>query len=85
MYEMTTQPMLIWLLAGTVCGLLAGLLFTDNKLWRYLAAGVAGAVIVSYLIAYFGVRVPITDMLIRHVVVATLGALSVIFLARVFD
>ncbi|WP_196258316.1 hypothetical protein [Pelagibacterium limicola] len=77
--------MLIWLLAGLASGFAASFVFAGASVWRYLAAGVAGAVIVSYLIMTAGVHVPVSDWLLRNLMIATLGALPVIIIARVFD
>jgi uncharacterized membrane protein YeaQ/YmgE (transglycosylase-associated protein family) len=85
MVQAATQPMLIWLLAGLLSGFLASFLFVGKSIWRYLAAGVAGAVIVSYLIAMNGIHVPVSDWLWRQIIVATMGAISLIIVARVFD
>lgn len=79
------DPLIIWLLVGLVGGLIASLLFGGNNIWRYLAAGVAGAAIVGYLVSFFGIPIPIDSWLLRHLAVATGGAVFVIILARVFD
>lgn len=85
MYAMPSEPFIIWVLTGMLTGFAASFVFVGNNVWRYLAAGVAGAVIVSYLMVVMGVHVPIADVVIRHFAIAVMGSLSVIVLARVFD
>ncbi|GGA52660.1 hypothetical protein [Pelagibacterium lentulum] len=85
MNTIASHPMMVWLLVGFATGLFATFAFTQGSVWRYLAAGVAGAVIVSYLTLWAGIQVPISDWLVRHIAISTLGALSVIVVARVFD
>lgn len=85
MTQAALEPMMIWLLVGLLSGLIASFVFIGDNVLRYLAAGVAGAMIVGYFIAVLGVYVPISDWVWRNVAIATLGALPVIFIARVFD
>ena len=82
---MAPEPLIFWLLVGLVTGLIGAFLFGTNLIWRYLAAGVAGAVIVSYAVAYFGIDVPIANWLIRQLSVATAGAVFLVVVARVMD
>lgn len=79
------DPFILWLLVGLVSGLIASILFGGTNIWRYLAAGVAGAAIVGYLVSFLGIPIPINNWLIRQIAVATGGAVFVIILARVFD
>ena len=82
---MAPEPLIFWLLVGLVTGLIGAFLFGTNLIWRYLAAGVVGAVIVSYAVAYFGIDVPIANWLIRQLSVATAGAVFLVVVARVMD
>ncbi|MCD7060986.1 GlsB/YeaQ/YmgE family stress response membrane protein [Pelagibacterium xiamenense] len=85
MFAVTAEPFLIWIAVGLTCGLAGSLIFSAHTVWRYLAAGVAGAGIVGFFITQFGVDVPISNAMTRHIVTAAIGAVSVVFLARVFD
>lgn len=82
---MAPEPFILWLLAGLTAGLIGSILLGGNSVWKYLAAGVAGAVLISYGIAFFGINVPISGWLIRQLTVATAGAVFLIIVVRVME
>ena len=82
---MAQELMMYWVLVGLVIGLIGAFLFGTNLIWRYLAAGVAGSLAVSFAIAYFGIDVPIANWLMRQLSVAAAGAVFVVTFVRVVD
>lgn len=80
---MAQQALVFWLLIGLSAGMIGSITFGGNSIWRYLAAGVAGAVLVSYAVMALGIGLPIDNWLMRQLVVATGGSVFVVLLARV--
>ena len=82
---MAQELLMYWVLVGLAIGLIGAFLFGTGLVWRYLAAGVAGAVVISFAIAYFGIDVPISNWLVRQLSVAAAGAVFVVTFVRVVD
>ena len=50
--------------------------------FRHLVTGLLGAIVGSYLFAALNIRLPIGDPLITQIVVAAIGAIVLVLLAR---
>jgi uncharacterized membrane protein YeaQ/YmgE (transglycosylase-associated protein family) len=79
---MEPQSIVIWLLIGAVAGFLAGLIMEGGGfgLIGNIIVGILGAVVAGYLFPRLGISIPIADPLIRSIVVATIGAIILLFI-----
>ena len=79
---MDAQHVVIWLIVGAIAGFLAGLVMQGGGfgLVGNIIVGILGAVVSGYLFPRLGVTIPISDPLIRTIVVATIGAIILLFI-----
>ena len=78
---MDPQNVVVWLIVGAIAGFLAGLVMQGGGfgLVGNIIVGILGAVVSGYLFPRLGVSIPISDPLIRTIVVATIGAIILLF------
>jgi uncharacterized membrane protein YeaQ/YmgE (transglycosylase-associated protein family) len=69
-------------LIGIVAGWLASFVMGGGGLIRYLVTGLLGAFVGGILLAALNVNLGITNPWIAQIVTATIGAIVVIFIAR---
>jgi uncharacterized membrane protein YeaQ/YmgE (transglycosylase-associated protein family) len=72
----------IILVVGLVAGWLASFVVGGYGAVRYVVTGLLGAIVGSYLFAALNMRMPISDPFIAQIVVAAIGAIVLVFLAR---
>jgi uncharacterized membrane protein YeaQ/YmgE (transglycosylase-associated protein family) len=76
------QTVVIVLVVGLVAGWLASFVVGGYGGFRHLVTGLLGAIVGSYLFAALNIRLPIGDPLITQIVVAAIGAIVLVLLAR---
>ena len=76
------QTVVIVIVVGLVAGSLASFVVGGYGALRYLVTGLLGAIVGSYLFAALNIRLPIGDPLITQIVVAAIGAIVLVLLAR---
>jgi uncharacterized membrane protein YeaQ/YmgE (transglycosylase-associated protein family) len=76
------QTVAIILVVGLVAGWLASFVVGGYGAVRYLVTGLLGAIVGSYLFAAFNMRMPIGDPLVAQIVVAAIGAIVLVLVAR---
>jgi uncharacterized membrane protein YeaQ/YmgE (transglycosylase-associated protein family) len=76
------QTVVIILVVGLISGWLASFVVGGYGAVRYLVTGLLGAIVGSYLFAALNLRLPIGDPLIAQIVVAAIGAIVLVLLAR---
>jgi uncharacterized membrane protein YeaQ/YmgE (transglycosylase-associated protein family) len=76
------QTVVIILVVGLISGWLASFVVGGYGAVRYLVTGLLGAIVGSYLFAALNVRLPIGDPLVAQIVVAAIGAIVLVLLAR---
>ena len=77
-----TQSLVLMIVVGLVAGWLASFVVGGYGLLRYLITGVLGAIVGSYLFAALNIRIPIGDPLIAQILVAAIGAIVLVLVAR---
>ncbi len=77
------QGLITILIVGLVAGWLASLIMGGRGLIRDLVTGLVGAVVGGFIVHGFGVPLPIHNPLLADIVIATIGAVVVIAVARV--
>jgi uncharacterized membrane protein YeaQ/YmgE (transglycosylase-associated protein family) len=80
---MNVQSLIVMIVIGLVAGWLASLVMGGGGLVRYLITGLIGAVVGSLLLGALGVNLGIGNPLVSQIIVATIGAIVVIAIARV--
>jgi uncharacterized membrane protein YeaQ/YmgE (transglycosylase-associated protein family) len=76
------QTVIIILAVGLIAGWLASFVVGGYGTLRYLITGLLGAIVGSYLFAAFGIRMPIGDPFVAQIVVAAIGAIVLVLIAR---
>ncbi|KPL51340.1 GlsB/YeaQ/YmgE family stress response membrane protein [Prosthecomicrobium hirschii] len=79
---MDTRALLITLAIGLVAGWLASFVVGGGNILRYLLTGVIGSVVGSFLFAKLGIHLGIGNALVEQILVATVGAIVVVLIAR---
>ncbi|MEW7008237.1 GlsB/YeaQ/YmgE family stress response membrane protein [Lentilitoribacter sp. EG35] len=79
---MDTQSLIIFLAVGVAAGFLASFIVGGGGLIRYLITGVIGAFVGGFLFSAFGINLGIDSLLIASIIQATVGAIVVVFVAR---
>jgi uncharacterized membrane protein YeaQ/YmgE (transglycosylase-associated protein family) len=79
---MNTQSLIIALVIGAVAGWLASFVMGGGGLIRYLITGIIGSFVGSYLLAALKIDLGIGNPLVSQIITATIGAIVVVFLAR---
>lgn len=79
---MDLRGLAVMLLIGLVAGWLASFVVGGGGLVRYIASGVIGAFVGSFLFRQLGISLGIGNEIVRDIVVATVGAIIVVILAR---
>ena len=74
--------LLIFLAIGLVAGWLASLVLGGGGLVRNLIVGVIGAFVGGWLLSAVGISLPVGNALLSQVIIATIGAIVVILVAR---
>ena len=80
--DQQTRDWIILAIIGLVAGYLASIVVGGSGLIRYLVSGVIGAFIGPLLLSALKVDLGIGNLLVRQVATATIGAIVVVFLAR---
>jgi uncharacterized membrane protein YeaQ/YmgE (transglycosylase-associated protein family) len=80
---MEPQGIVIWLVIGAVAGFLAGLVMEGGGfgLIGNIIVGILGAGVAGFLFPRLGVSIPVGDPLIRTIIVSTIGAIILLFVA----
>jgi uncharacterized membrane protein YeaQ/YmgE (transglycosylase-associated protein family) len=76
------QTVAIILVVGLIAGWLASFIVGGYGAVRYVVTGLLGAIVGSYLFATLNIRMPISDPFIAQIVVAAIGAIVLVLLAR---
>ncbi len=79
---MNAQSLILALVIGAVAGWLASLVMGGGGLVRYVVTGIIGSFVGSFLLGALGVNLGIGNPLLSQIVTATIGAIVVVFLAR---
>lgn len=79
---MDLQALAVWALVGIVAGWLASLVVGGGGLIRYLVTGLIGAFVGGFLAQQFGISLNLGSAIVDQIVVATVGAIIVVLLAR---
>jgi uncharacterized membrane protein YeaQ/YmgE (transglycosylase-associated protein family) len=76
------QTVVIILVVGLIAGWLASFVVGGYGAVRYVVTGLLGAIVGTYLFAALSIRMPIADPLAAQIVVAAIGAIVLVLLAR---
>ncbi|MBB99520.1 MAG: GlsB/YeaQ/YmgE family stress response membrane protein [Rhodobacteraceae bacterium] len=79
---MEIENILIWCVIGLVAGWLASLVLGGGGLIRYLVSGLIGAFVGGFLFNLLGIDINLGNAIVNQIVVATVGAIVVVFVAR---
>jgi uncharacterized membrane protein YeaQ/YmgE (transglycosylase-associated protein family) len=79
---MNPQALVIALVIGAVAGWLASLVMGGGGLIRYIITGIIGSFVGSFLLSFLNINLGIGNPLASQIITATIGAIVVVFLAR---
>jgi uncharacterized membrane protein YeaQ/YmgE (transglycosylase-associated protein family) len=80
--KVDTQQLIIWAVIGIVAGWLASLVVGGGGLLRYLITGLIGAFVGGFVFSAAGWRLNLGNEWLEQIVVAAIGAIIVVILAR---
>ena len=79
---MDARAIIIWCVIGIVAGFLASLVVGGGGLVRYLITGLIGSFVGGFLAQQFNIKLGLGNALIEQIIVASVGAIIVVVLAR---
>jgi uncharacterized membrane protein YeaQ/YmgE (transglycosylase-associated protein family) len=77
------KTILIWVVIGLIAGWLASIVVGGGGFIRNIITGLVGAVVGGFLVSYFNIPVNLGYEFLNQVVIAAVGAIIVVGLARV--
>jgi uncharacterized membrane protein YeaQ/YmgE (transglycosylase-associated protein family) len=77
------HALFVWIVIGLLAGWLASLFLGGKGLIRYIIVGMIGSVVGGYLVSFTGINLPIGNFWIREILVAAIGSVIVIIVARI--
>jgi len=81
--KMNTQQIVIWAVIGIIAGWLASVIVGgDGGLLRYLITGIIGAFVGGFVFNTAGWKLNLGNEWLEQIVVAAIGAIIVVILAR---
>ncbi len=80
---MDVKNIVIWCVIGIIAGWLASLVIGGGGLIRYLLTGIIGAFVGGFLFSIAGININLGNVYVNQVVVAAVGAIVVVLIARV--
>ncbi len=82
---MDARSLIIWALVGIVAGYLASIFVGGGGLIRYLITGMLGAFVGGFLAGQFNIQLNLGHPLADQIVIATVGAIIVVVIARLLS
>lgn len=79
---MLMQTLIVWAVVGLAAGWLASLFLGGKGFLRYVVTGMVGSIVGGYVFSFLSIDIPITNIWVRDIIVAAIGAAIVIVLAR---
>ena len=80
---MELKSILIWIGIGLIAGWLASIVVGGGGLVRYVLTGLVGAVVGGFLVRYFEIPINLGNEFVNQVVIAAIGAIVVVMIARI--
>ena len=82
---MDARNILIWCVIGLVAGWLASFIVGGGGLVRYLLTGLIGAFVGGFLVKATGININLGNAWVNEIVVAAIGAIVVVLIARILS
>ncbi|MES0881979.1 GlsB/YeaQ/YmgE family stress response membrane protein [Roseibium sp. SCP14] len=80
---MDAKSILIWIAIGIIAGWLASVITGGGGLIRYLLTGLLGAFVGGFIFKLAGIELNLGNAYVNEIVVAAIGAVVVVLIARV--
>jgi len=80
---MNARDILIWIVIGLIAGWLASLVLGGGGLIRYIVTGLIGAIVGGFLFRQLGIDFTLGNVFVDQIVVAAIGAIIVVVIARI--
>ncbi|MES0808972.1 GlsB/YeaQ/YmgE family stress response membrane protein [Roseibium sp. SCPC15] len=79
---MDAKSILIWIAIGILAGWLASIVVGGGGLIRYLITGLIGAFVGGFIFKVAGINLNLGNAYVNEIVVAAIGAIVVVLIAR---
>ena len=83
--HMDAKSILIWIAIGIIAGWLASVIVGGGGLIRYLLTGLLGAFVGGFIFKFAGIELNLGNAYVNEIVVAAIGAIVVVLIARVLS
>jgi len=80
--KMDPKELVIWLVIGLIAGWIAGLVVGGGGLIKYLIWGLVGSFVGGFLARQFNVKLRLGNAFVEQVIIAAVGAIIVVLIAR---
>lgn len=78
-----TKAILVWIVIGLIAGWLASFIVGGGGLIRYVLTGLAGSLVGGFLAQRFNISLKIGNKFVEQVIIAAVGAIVVVLVARI--
>ncbi|MET1415691.1 GlsB/YeaQ/YmgE family stress response membrane protein [Roseibium sp. HPY-6] len=79
---MDAKAIFIWIAIGIAAGWLASIFVGGGGIIRYLLTGVLGAFVGGFIFKFAGININLGNTYVNEIVVAAVGAIVVVLVAR---
>ncbi|MEJ8476782.1 GlsB/YeaQ/YmgE family stress response membrane protein [Roseibium algae] len=80
---MDVKNILVWCVIGLAAGFLASIFVGGGGLVRYLITGLIGAFVGGFLVSATGINIDLGNQWVNQIVIAAIGAIVVVVIARI--
>ncbi|MCW2307592.1 GlsB/YeaQ/YmgE family stress response membrane protein [Rhodobium gokarnense] len=82
---MDTRSIIIWVVIGLIAGWLASFVVGGGGLLKYILWGLVGSFVGGFLARQFNISLNIGNAFVEQIIVATVGAIIVVLIARLIS
>ncbi|MBB4302462.1 putative membrane protein YeaQ/YmgE (transglycosylase-associated protein family) [Rhodobium orientis] len=82
---MDTRSIIIWIVIGLIAGWLASFVVGGGGLLKYILWGLVGSFVGGFLARQFNISLNIGNAFVEQIIVATVGAIVVVLIARLIS
>lgn len=86
MGSIQVKDIVVWVIIGLIAGWLANVILRgDGGILSYIVSGLIGSIVGGILVRVSGIKLNLGNPIVDQIVVAAIGAIIVVLIARIID
>jgi uncharacterized membrane protein YeaQ/YmgE (transglycosylase-associated protein family) len=77
------KDVVVWVIIGLIAGWLASFIVGGGGIFSYIVSGLLGSIVGGILVRVTGIKLNLGNPIIDQIVVAAIGAIIVVIIARI--